>query len=150
MIHTEIEIAIPPQNKSGMWWVWILRLHRGNRHSVYPQFLDFPRISEGHEGLVKSLTPVSTSDEDLAIGSLDCKLEGIQFISTIKENSPTCLQWQGPPIYGLIAGLHTHPFVPSAKTSGSTDFIQDEEYTGMLAFAMSPSLVGRRIKGQFD
>lgn len=36
------------------------------------------------------------------------------------------------------------------STPGGTTFVQTEEYSGLLAFAMAPSLAGRKIVGQFD
>ena len=67
-----------------------------------------------------------------------------------QRNDTDQFQWQGPPVYHVVAGLHTFEFKPSINTPGGTTFIQKEEYSGPLAFLMSPSLVGKKIMGQFN
>ncbi|KAL8760884.1 MAG: hypothetical protein Q9184_002949 [Pyrenodesmia sp. 2 TL-2023] len=66
------------------------------------------------------------------------------------KNDSSQFQWQGPPVYHVVAGLHTFEYRPSTSTPGGTTFIQKEEYSGLLAFLMSPSLAGRKIMGQFE
>lgn len=48
---------------------------------------------------------------------------------------------------GLIAGLHSFRF--EATESGGTVFTQSEDFSGLIAFAMSPSLLGRKMLGQY-
>ena len=67
-----------------------------------------------------------------------------------QSNTGSQFQWQGPPVYGVVAGLHTFEFEPSRSIPGGTTFIQKEEYTGLLSFLMAPSLAGKKIMGQFD
>lgn len=50
----------------------------------------------------------------------------------------------------MIAGLHTFEFGSSAAIPGGTTFVQSEEYSGLLSFLMTPSLLGKKIKGQFE
>ncbi|MCJ1333474.1 hypothetical protein MMC10_010173 [Thelotrema lepadinum] len=55
----------------------------------------------------------------------------------------------GPPVYGLVAGLHSFQMEPTSGGS-STIFKQIEKFTGILSFAMTPSLLGKKLKGQFE
>jgi len=129
-VHTEIEIAASPSQ-------------------VREVFLNFPKIVEWHSGLVKSISLLA-KDEVIKKGSkLDCDMEGFHFVSTVKENAPGLFQWQSPPIHGIVA-LHSFRFRPSKTTLGWTTFVQDEEYRGLLAFIMSPSLGGKKIQRQFE
>jgi hypothetical protein len=48
---------------------------------------------------------------------------------------------------GLIAGLHSFGF--KETESGGTIFAQSEDFSGLLAFLMSPSLLGRKMLGQY-
>ena len=48
---------------------------------------------------------------------------------------------------GLIAGLHSFRFVRTE--SGNTKFTQSEDFSGLIAFMMSPSLLGRKMLGQY-
>lgn len=66
------------------------------------------------------------------------------------ETHPNNISVARAPVYGLVAGLHTFEFNPSTTTPGGTTFIQKEEYSGLLAFLMTPSLLGKKIKGQFE
>ena len=66
-----------------------------------------------------------------------------------KENSEKLFQWQGPPVYGLIAGLHGFHMEPSNGGS-STIFKQTESFSGVISFLMTPSLLGKKMLGQFN
>lgn len=48
---------------------------------------------------------------------------------------------------GLIAGLHSFTF--EAASSGGTIFTQSEEFSGPISFLMRPSLLGRKMLGQY-
>lgn len=56
--------------------------------------------------------------------------------------------WQGPPVF-TIAGLHEFRMEP-AKDGSATIFTQSEELDGLLAWLMSPSLLGRKMRTHFD
>ncbi|KAB8290793.1 hypothetical protein EYC80_008430 [Monilinia laxa] len=111
--------------------------------------LDFPAISEWHNGLIKSITPHDLNDP-LGIGKkLHCIMEGFEFDSVVTENTPNKFVWQGPPIM-TVSGLHTFLIEPSKTNPGGTTFTQIEEYSGSIAFLMQDWLLGRSIKGQFE
>ncbi|KAL8748677.1 MAG: hypothetical protein Q9199_008108 [Rusavskia elegans] len=133
MIITKIEIAGPPAK-------------------VREVLLGFDKMPDWHSGLVKKITPMSgNAENDLAVGSkLHCVMEDFTFDSVITENDSSQFQWQGPPVYYVVAGLHTFEFKPSTSTPDGTTFVQKEEYSGLLAFLMSPSLAGKKILGQFE
>lgn len=52
-------------------------------------------------------------------------------------------------MFGLIAGLHSFHFEP-ANDGSSTLFKQTELFTGAISFMMSPSLLGRKMLGQYN
>lgn len=56
--------------------------------------------------------------------------------------------WQGPPVF-TIAGLHEFRMEPT-KDGAATIFTQSEELNGLLAWLMSPSLLGKKMKAHFD
>jgi hypothetical protein len=70
-----------------------------------------------------------------------------------KENSERLFQWQGPPVYRLIAGLHSF-HIESANSDdddgSSTIFKQTEKFSGPISFLMAPSLLGRGMLRKFD
>lgn len=49
---------------------------------------------------------------------------------------------------GLIAGLHSFSF--ETASSGGTVFTQSEEFSGPISFLMSPSLLGKKMLGQYE
>ena len=67
-----------------------------------------------------------------------------------QKNYSEIFQLQGRPVYHIKAGLHTFEFSPSTVAPGGMKFVQKEEYSGLLAFLMSPWLAGKKIMGQFD
>lgn len=44
---------------------------------------------------------------------------------------------------GLIAVEHVFRFEPSSRTQGGTTFVQEEAFTGFLAFTMGEGLIAR-------
>jgi hypothetical protein len=72
------------------------------------------------------------------------KAEGYFF----QENTETLFSWQGPPVF-TIAGLHKFHMEP-ANDGASTVFTQTEDLKGLLAFIMSPSLLGKKMAAHFD
>lgn len=65
-----------------------------------------------------------------------------------KENTESLFSWQGPPVF-TIAGLHKFHIEP-ANDGASTVFTQTEDLKGLLAFIMSPSLLGKKMRAHFD
>ncbi|KAI9644091.1 hypothetical protein NHQ30_007443 [Ciborinia camelliae] len=130
MITTKIEINASPE-------------------TVRKVLLDFSAVSEWHNGLIKSITPLYSNDP-LAVGQkLHCVMEDFEFDSTITENRPQKFAWQGPPVM-TVSGLHSFLIEPSKTKPGSTTFTQMEEYSGGVSFLMQPWLMGKSIKGQFE
>ncbi|TVY15999.1 hypothetical protein LARI1_G005719 [Lachnellula arida] len=129
MIHTTIEINRAPE-------------------VVRKAFLDFSSYHEWHQGMVKEIKPLSDS---LAAGNkLHCEMLDLTFDAIItpqKENSPTMFQWQGPPVAG-ISGLHIFSFEPSRVAVGGTTFVQQEQFSGAMAFLMR--VLGWSMPGKFD
>ncbi|THC98885.1 hypothetical protein EYZ11_001663 [Aspergillus tanneri] len=131
MIETHIEIAASPA-------------------IVRDVLLDFSKYSEW-QSFIKLLEPEDSSKtlQSMEPGDkIKCDVDGMKFTAEIKENSDRLFQWQGPPVFGLIAGLHSFHIEP-ANNGASTVFKQTEQFTGPISFLMSPSLLGKKILGQF-
>ncbi|OJJ74476.1 hypothetical protein ASPBRDRAFT_27504 [Aspergillus brasiliensis CBS 101740] len=146
MIKTEVHIAATPAQVRDV-------IPALNSAVIdYWQLLDFSKYPEWHTSFIKLL---KSNDETKALKSLlpgdkiQCDIDGMKFTAEIKENSDSLFQWQGPPVYGLIAGLHSFHMEPSDNGS-STIFKQTEEFSGPISFLMNPSLLGKKMLGQFD
>lgn len=76
---------------------------------------------------------------------------GVSFSPTITENSDACFQWKGPPLYGLIGGVHSFHFEPSEGGKG-TKFTHEEVHYGPAAFLLSTwsPLIFMAGKGSFE
>ncbi|KAJ5288998.1 hypothetical protein N7478_002028 [Penicillium angulare] len=113
--------------------------------------LDFANYPEWQtSGLLRLLEPEDSSKTlpTLQPGDkIKCDVDGMKFTAEIKENSEKLLQWQGPPVMGLISGLHTFSF--QFSSSGGTLFTHSEEFSGPISFLMSPLLLGRKMLGQY-
>ncbi|RAL07836.1 SRPBCC domain-containing protein [Aspergillus homomorphus CBS 101889] len=132
MIETQIEIAAPPSR-------------------VRAVLLDSAKYPEWHTSIIHLLEPEDNTKTLATLQQGDvvrCDIEGMKFDAKITENSERLLQWQGPPVFGLIAGLHGFHMEPTQDGSG-TVFRQTEVFTGPISFLMRPSLLGRRVMGQF-
>ncbi|KAK1146341.1 hypothetical protein N8T08_003128 [Aspergillus melleus] len=132
MIETQIEIAASPAK-------------------VREVLLDFSTYGEW-QSLIKLLEPEDNSKilQSLQPGDkVKCDVDGMKFTAEIKENSERLFQWQGPPVFGLIAGLHSFHLEP-ANGGMSTVFKQTELFTGAISFMMSPSLLGKKMLGQYN
>ncbi|PWY89997.1 hypothetical protein BO70DRAFT_426397 [Aspergillus heteromorphus CBS 117.55] len=133
MIEAQIEIAASPSQ-------------------VREVLLDFSKYPEWHTNFVKLL---ESEDNTRSLQSLEpgdkikCDIDGMQFTAEIKENSDSLYQWQGPPVFGLIAGLHSF-HMESANNGASTIFKQTEKFTGPISFLMTPTLLGRKMLGQYN
>ncbi|KAH8705556.1 hypothetical protein BGW36DRAFT_422110 [Talaromyces proteolyticus] len=132
-IETETEIAAPPCK-------------------VREILLDFSNYPKWHTGFIKQLEPEDTSKSLSSLQPGDkvkCNIDDMEFVASITENSENLFQWQGPPVYGLIAGLHSFHF-DLADDGSSTVYKQTEKFSGPIAFLMTPSLLGRKMLGQFN
>ena len=134
-------------------------------NSFFIQLLDFPKYPEWHSGF--AFESADATKQTLERGDkLHVKLDGMKFTSEVKvclspvwhhellsnvgqENSEALLQWQGPPVYRLVAGLHSFQMEPTSGGS-CTIFKHTETFTGILSFAMTPSLLGKKLQGQFE
>lgn len=138
------------------------------------QLLDFASYPDWQKSsLIRSLEP-EDSTRTLATlqpgDKIKCDIDGMKFTAVIKvnfhlrmristatfmqltrdrrqENSERLFQWQGPPVMGLIAGLHSFGF--ATTESGGTIFTQTEQFSGPISFLMGPSLLGRKMLGQY-
>ncbi|PYH94061.1 hypothetical protein BO71DRAFT_326290 [Aspergillus ellipticus CBS 707.79] len=132
MIETQIKIAAPPAK-------------------VRDVLLDFASYPQWHtSNLIRQLEPEDAAKTLVALqpgDKIKCDVDGMKFTAEIRETSSQQLQWQGPPVLGLIAGLHSFRFDESE--SGGTVFSQTELFTGPISFLMSPSLLGRKMLGQY-
>ncbi|KAF3407906.1 hypothetical protein DPV78_001116 [Talaromyces pinophilus] len=136
MIETQIEIAAPPSK-------------------VREILLDFSKYPQWHTALIKLLEPEDSSKSLSSLKPGDkvkCNIDGMKFVADItgwKANSEKLFQWQGPPVYGLIAGIHSFHIEP-ANDGSSTIFKQTEKFSGPIAFLMAPSLLGKKMLGQYN
>ncbi|OJJ98352.1 hypothetical protein ASPACDRAFT_122160 [Aspergillus aculeatus ATCC 16872] len=132
MIETQVEIAAPPSK-------------------VREVLLDFSKYPEWHVStfhLLKAKNSTKTLATLIPGDVICCGIDGMKFDAKITENSENLFQWQGPPVAGLVAGLHSF-YILSTKDGSATILKQTEEFTGALAFLMGPSLLGRKLVGQY-
>ena len=156
MIETKIEIASSPEHVREVVCLPKIYINIFFKSTLYTnnitQFLDFPSIPSYHTGTIKSVARADPSKPTIDRGDvLNCEIGGLKFSPTIIESSPTELSWKGPPWHGLIAGFHIFRFEPSQTTPGWTTFTQAEEFTGLLAFLLRPSMpLGKSTKADYE
>ncbi|CAG7920693.1 unnamed protein product [Penicillium olsonii] len=130
MITSTIEIAAPPAK-------------------VREIFLNFSAYPEWHTEWLKEIKTQGKTPVELSAGDkIDVNIENFKFVAEVKENTETLFSWQGPPVF-TIAGLHKFHIEP-ANDGASTIFTQTEDLKGLLAFIMSPSLLGKKMRAHFD
>ncbi|OQE96115.1 hypothetical protein PENNAL_c0001G09283 [Penicillium nalgiovense] len=132
MITSTIEIAAPPAK-------------------VRDIFLNFSTYPEWHTEWLKSieLKDSTKTPQELASGDkIEVNIENFKFVAEVKDNTESLFSWQGPPV-ATIAGFHKFHFEP-ANDGASTVFTQSEDLKGLLAFIMSPSLLGKKMRAHFD
>jgi hypothetical protein len=130
-LNTEIEIARPPAE-------------------VRAVFLDFASWSEWHPDF--TITPhAGKAPTELRRGDrLRNNLKGTVFNPVVQENTENLFRWRGS-LYGLFVGVHSFHFTPSTATPGGTTLVQDEAFTGVLAFLMKPnSSYGKSTMAAFN
>ncbi|KAF2190116.1 hypothetical protein K469DRAFT_560380 [Zopfia rhizophila CBS 207.26] len=112
---------------------------------VREKFLDFSQIPTYHpNGFFKSLGPAIPNKPLEPGDKMHNVLEGMTFDPIFLENSPTCFRWLGS-LPGIFSGEHIFRFEPSIATHGGTTFVQEEKFTGILAFLMGDGFVARSI-----
>ncbi|KAJ5624831.1 Polyketide cyclase/dehydrase [Penicillium lagena] len=132
MIETRIEIAAPPAK-------------------VREVFLNFLAHPEWHTKWLKEVKPADDSKTGLSLvpgDKVHVQIGDMKFTAEIRENSENLFQWQGPPIF-TVAGLHSFHIEPTNDGS-STIFKQTEDLKGLMAWLMSPYLLGRSMAADFD
>ncbi|KAI2730753.1 hypothetical protein CBS147332_2605 [Penicillium roqueforti] len=137
MITSTIEIAAPPAKVREI-------LSR-------PQLLNFSAYPEWHTEWLKGITlkDSTKTPQELSSGDkIEVNIENFKFVAEVKENTESLFSWQGPPVF-TIAGLHKFHIEP-ANDGASTVFTQSEDLKGLLAFIMSPSLLGKKMRAHFD
>ncbi|KAJ5098875.1 hypothetical protein N7532_005876 [Penicillium argentinense] len=130
--ESSIEIAAPPSK-------------------VREVILNFPALSEWHKDHIRRIAvqDKSKNPESLVPGDkLDVDIEGTKFVAEVKENSENLFAWQGPPVF-TVAGFRQFKMEPT-KDGTATIFTQSEDLEGLLAWLMSPSLLGKKMKAHFD
>ncbi|KAJ5476252.1 Polyketide cyclase/dehydrase, partial [Penicillium sp. IBT 31633x] len=132
MITSTIEIAAPPAK-------------------VREILLNFSAYPEWHTEWLKSIELKDGSKAPLQLGpgdKIEVNIENFKFVAEVKENTESLFSWQGPPVF-TIAGLHKFHIEP-ANGGASTVFTQTEDLKGLLAFIMSPGLLGSKMRAHFD
>ncbi|KAJ5545008.1 hypothetical protein N7535_006603 [Penicillium sp. DV-2018c] len=131
MITSTIEIAAPPAK-------------------VREVLLDFSAYPEWHTEWLKSvkIQDSSKTSEELVWGDkVEVNIQNFKFVAEIRDNTERLFSWQGPPVL-TVAGLHKFHMEP-ANGGASTVFTQTEDVKGLLAFLMSPSLLGRKVRAHW-
>ncbi|KXG50952.1 Polyketide cyclase/dehydrase [Penicillium griseofulvum] len=132
MITSTIEIAAPPAK-------------------VREILLNFSAYPEWHTEWLKGIEVKDSTKtpQELSSGDkIEVNIENFKFVAEVKENTESLFSWQGPPVF-TIAGLHKFHIEP-ANNGASTVFTQTEDLKGLLAFIMSPSLLGKKMRAHFD
>ncbi|KAJ6120087.1 Polyketide cyclase/dehydrase [Penicillium sp. IBT 18751x] len=114
-------------------------------------FLNFSAYPEWHTDFIKGIN-IQEKDKTAQMltdgDKVEVNIENFKFIAEIKSNTEDLFSWQGPPVF-TIAGLHKFHFEP-IKDGTATIFTQSEELKGLMAWMMSPSLLGKKMKAHFD
>ncbi|KAJ5138759.1 Polyketide cyclase/dehydrase [Penicillium bovifimosum] len=132
MISSTIEIDAPPSK-------------------VRELLLNFSAYPEWHTEWLKSIKvqdSTKTSKELVWGDKIEINIQNFKFVAEIRENTESLFSWQGPPVL-TIAGLYKFHMEP-ANGGASTVFTQTEDPKGLLAFIMSPSLLGNKVRANFD
>ncbi|EED13043.1 conserved hypothetical protein [Talaromyces stipitatus ATCC 10500] len=151
-IETQIEIAAAPSRVRE-----IVRnpfpFFSCRRLKHFKQLLDFSKYPQWHTSLIKLLEPEDNSKSFSSLqpgDKIKCNIDGMEFVADIMANTEKLFQWQGPLVYSLISGLHSFHFESANNDGSSTIFRQTEKFTGPIAFLMVPSLLGRKLLGQYN
>ncbi|KAF8864632.1 hypothetical protein BDZ45DRAFT_721605 [Acephala macrosclerotiorum] len=124
VISTQIEISASPE-------------------VVRAKFLDFSKIpTYSPNGFFKSIGP-TIPGRPLEPGvRMYNELDGATIKPILLENSPQTFRWRGS-MLGLLNAIHIFGFQPSTSSPGHTNFIHEEEFSGLLAFLMGEGILAR-------
>ncbi|KAJ5657188.1 uncharacterized protein N7484_000837, partial [Penicillium longicatenatum] len=130
--ESKIEIAAPPAK-------------------VREILLNFSAYPEWHTEWIKSIEIQENekTGKSLITGDkVQVNIEGFKFIADVVENTDTLFSWQGPPVF-TIAGLHKFHIEPTEDGAG-TIFTQSETSKGFLSFLLSPSVLGKKLRADYE
>ncbi|KAJ5724299.1 hypothetical protein N7488_002334 [Penicillium malachiteum] len=130
--ESKIEIAAPPAK-------------------VREILLDFSAYPEWHTEWIKRIEiqeKDKTSASLTAGDKLKVNIEGYNFVANILENTENLFSWQGPPVF-TIAGLHKFRIEPTEDGTG-TVFTQSETSKGFMSFLLSPSILGKKLRADYE
>ncbi|KAJ5734954.1 uncharacterized protein N7483_000079 [Penicillium malachiteum] len=136
--ETKIEIAAPPAR-------------------VREILLDFSAYAEWHTEWIKGIEiqEKEKTSASLTTGDkLQVNIEGCNFVADILVGSiPMKTQriyshGRVPPVF-TIAGLHTFHIEPTEDGTG-TIFTQSETSKGLMSFLLSPSILGKKLRADYE
>ncbi|KAJ5608709.1 hypothetical protein N7528_009276 [Penicillium herquei] len=130
--ESKIEIAAPPAK-------------------VREILLDFSAYPEWHTEWIKGIEiqeKEKTSASLTAGDKLKVNIEGYNFVADVLENTENLFSWQGPPVF-TIAGLHKFHIEPTEDGTG-TIFTQSETSKGFMSFLLSPSILGKKLRADYE
>ncbi|MCJ1404386.1 hypothetical protein MMC11_007611 [Xylographa trunciseda] len=132
IIRTQIDIAATPAE-------------------VRKALLDFDSYPEWAKAHIKSIQLASGDTDEIKPGDkLKVSLTGMSFSSKVKTNTPEEFTWLGS-IPGVFHGEHAFRFRPSTTSPGHTNFVHEEEFSGMLSFLIGPSWSeGKKTKAGYE
>ncbi|KAM0805807.1 hypothetical protein BDR22DRAFT_829375 [Usnea florida] len=151
MIHSSIEINAPPSRVRDVLLTF----------DAYPTWHTgfITSIASSRESAEKGKDTLSnktnTSAQEMNLAAKGDEIHGVMggvtFTAVVLESSANVFSWTGPPFYHLFRGVHTFRFSPSVSTPGSTTFVQEESFTGVLAWVMAErGPIGRKVRGMFE
>ncbi|KAJ5560671.1 hypothetical protein N7513_003070 [Penicillium frequentans] len=113
--------------------------------------LNFSAYPEWHTEWIKyiEIQGDEKTSESLTKGDkVQVNIEGYKFVADVVENTETLFSWQGPPVF-TIAGLHKFHIEPTEDGAG-TIFTQSETSRGFLSFLFSPSVLGKKLRADYE
>lgn len=131
------------------------------------QFPDFAKIPEWHSGFVKALRPcppirimlLASGQRELPStrqhGTFSSQTPYSSISSPVHTKTQRLGKRQQPLSIAGSSCVRRHSWLAhlriqaSTSTPGGTTFVEKGEFSGLLAFLMSPSLIAKQIMGQF-
>ncbi|RDW57025.1 hypothetical protein BP6252_13897 [Coleophoma cylindrospora] len=109
-------------------------------------FLQFEKLPEYHpNGFFKSIR-TATPNAPIEPGTkMQVVIEVGNLEPIILENSPSTFSWGGRGLLGTFNGNHSFHFTESETTKGGTTFIQEEQFSGLLAVTMGEGAIVKMI-----
>ncbi|KAH7305797.1 hypothetical protein B0I35DRAFT_399728 [Stachybotrys elegans] len=101
-------------------------------------FLEFQEYKQWQQGWAIDLPTTAANGAELKAGDrLKVSMNGMNFPTTVIENSPDVFGWKGS-LGPLFSGQHYFQFNPSQQNPGGTTFVQKEDFGGILTTMLSP------------